>query len=162
MPEPKFTGDGPPPDGKTRAARGAVTSAAAEDVVASTEPDDDLESLISGGPAVAPTTQFKDGETILIHVLEDGLTANGRVWYRGQELEYVVGEQPYKDTLDIHGRTWLELSSSDQIRRWGQIMFGIGPWPGGSYEHEKALEAERLRGRTPPTIQQLSSVAKRP
>ena len=37
---------------------------------------------------------FRDqpaGESVVLHFIEDGFTASGRVWYRGQELEFVTG-----------------------------------------------------------------------
>lgn len=155
---PKFTDAAPPPDGKSARARGPVTSPEVEDVVASLEPDDDLAELAGATPEpVVPESQFKDGDKILIHVREDGFTANGRVWYRGQELEFEVGSEAYKDTLDRYGRSWLSLDENTQYKQYGRVMFGFGPWPGGQYENQKALEAERLRGRTPPTIGKLST-----
>lgn len=161
MPEPKFTNEGPPPDGKTvRAARGPVTPPDAEDIVASLEPDDSIDELVAMAtdkPVEPVAAQFEDGQEILIHVREDGFTANGRVWYRGQELLFEAGSEAYRDTQDRHGRSWLALSDNDQIRTYGQVMFGLGPWPGGAYDNQKALEAERLRGRTPPTIGKISS-----
>lgn len=164
MPEPRFT-DGPsspsgPPPGKSVRARGPVTPPDAEDVIASLEPDDDLQALVAEAtdrPVVVAPSPFVEGETILIHVREDGFTANGRVWYRGQELEFVVGEEHYQDTVDRHGKSWLSLDENDQIHQYGQVMFGRGEWPGGQYENEKASEAERRRGRTPPTIGKVSA-----
>lgn len=163
---PQFTNDGPTPSGKTvRAAKGPITPADAEDVVASLEPDDDLDELVALAtdaplPAKSPLPEKEktaDGTEILIHVREDGFTANGRVWYRGQELLFVVGDEAYKDTQDRHGRSWLSLTDNDQMRIYGQVMFGFGPWPGATYDNTKALEAERMRDRTPPTIGKISS-----
>jgi len=69
---------------------------------------------------------------ILIHFLEDGFTALGKVWYRGQELEFEPDSQAYRDTCDRTGRSWLELRGNDfaQVKRWGKVMFRPGPWPG--------------------------------
>lgn len=100
---------------------------------------------------------FKDGETLVIHVREDGFTANGRVWYRGQELEFTVGAQNYRDTCDRYGNSWLALDDAGQIRRWGQVMFGHGPWPGLPFDNERAAVAERNRGRVAPVIQRLTA-----
>lgn len=91
-------------------------------------------------------------ETIHIHILEDGLTAHGRVWYRGQELEYTVGSGLYKATQDRNGRSWLDLDDRAQMQRFGRVMFRHGPWPGADYEDERAREAERRRARTPPSM----------
>ena len=71
-------------------------------------------------------------DNILIHFLEDGLTALGKVWYRGQELEFARDSAAYRDTCDRYGRTWLDLrrDESRQIDKWGRVMFREGPWPG--------------------------------
>lgn len=73
-----------------------------------------------------------DGETIVIHFLEDGATAAGRVWVRGQELEFDPNGQAYADTVDRTGRSWLDLRFDEgaQMERWGKVMFRNGPWPG--------------------------------
>lgn len=72
---------------------------------------------------------------IVIHFLEDGLTALGQVWYRGQELEFEPHSRAYKDTFNRLGRSWLELAGNDfaQVEKWGKVMFRPGPWPGKSY-----------------------------
>ena len=113
----------------------------------------DVSTWSAGSPPPAPA----DGDQILIHVREDGFTANGRVWYRGQELEFTVGAPNWKATCDRSGQSWLLLDDAAQIRRWGQVMFGHGPWPGLPFDNTRAAEAERRRGREAPTIPQLSS-----
>lgn len=72
---------------------------------------------------------------ILIHFLEDGMTALGQVWYRGQELEFEPGSRAYKDTFNRRGETWLSLAGNDfaQVDKWGKVMFRPGPWPGKTY-----------------------------
>jgi hypothetical protein len=65
-------------------------------------------------------------ETVLIHVCEDGLTAFGRVWYRGQEIELPVGSPRYEQA-----RSWIHATPSQQMERYnGRVMFRPGPWPG--------------------------------
>jgi hypothetical protein len=161
MPEPKFV---EPAEGKSSRARGSVPAVDTPDVVASLAPDDDLADLFPAESPEQPTvavSRFVEGQKVLIHILEDGFTANGRVWYRGQEIEYTIGDDAFKDTQDREGRSWLELSPADQMRRYGRAMFGEGPWPGGVYEHQQALAAERERNRKPPTIGKLSSAITR-
>jgi hypothetical protein len=109
--------------------------------------------------AAPPPAAPKDGEKVLIHVRQDGFTACGRVWYRGQELEFTVGAPNWQSTCDVHGKSWLLLSDVDQIRRYGEVMFGHGPWPGLSYDDARSVAAEDRRGRTAPSIQQLSALA---
>jgi hypothetical protein len=121
------------------------------DVVASAVPidDDDLAALL---PEVAVPAAAADGSTILIHILEDGFTAAGQVWYRGQEIEYIVGEQAFEDTKDRHGRSWLACDDATQMQRWGRVMFRRGPWPGASYDDPRAAAAELARGRRPKSL----------
>ena len=68
------------------------------------------------------------GEVIRIHFLEDGLTALGKVFYRGEELEFVVGSAAHKDTFDRLGRSWLDLRKDEfgQVDRFGKVMFAGG------------------------------------
>lgn len=91
-------------------------------------------------------------DTILIHFLGDRVTALGRQWYRGQEIEFDVDGQAYKDTQDRYGFSWLSLSEMDQIERWGDVQFRRGPWPGKKYEDSEAEAAERKRRRSAPTL----------
>lgn len=90
----------------------------------------------------------KDGENILIHFLEDGFTALGQVWLRGQELEFTVGSPAYKDTLDRTGRSWLDgrKNEFDQVDKFGKIMFRSGPWPGKSYRDATFEALKSLSG----------------
>lgn len=94
---------------------------------------------------------------LLIHVLEDGLTFNGQVWYRGQEIEFDLpggggDTQPFEDTKDRHGKTWLALDEAAQMRRWGKVRFRRGPWPGVRHVDPAAEEAERQRRRAAPKM----------
>lgn len=79
-------------------------------------------------------TNSDDQGNIVIHFLEDGITALGKVWCRGQELEFAPGSKAYNDTCDRYGRSWLDLRTRefDQVERWGKVMFRPGPWPGKS------------------------------
>src|SRR3954453_22291669 len=66
------------------------------------------------------TVTADNAETIVIHFLEDGLTSLGKVWPRGQELEFVRGGQAYRDTCDRQGRSWVELRDNEfaQVERF--------------------------------------------
>jgi len=116
-----------------------------------------------------------EGETVLIHFIEDGLTFAGQVWYRGQEIEIGPRHPRWEQA-----RQWILLDRYAQIDRWGKQFFDRGPWRGrqsyldgaGSFERlsagkdeqgkpvtfagpgEEALrqadEAERRRGRAVP------------
>lgn len=75
------------------------------------------------------------GENIVIHIVENGFTALGQIWFRGQELEFDPSGKAYADTRDKYGRSWLDLrgDESGQIERYGEVKFRAGPWTGRSY-----------------------------
>ncbi len=100
------------------------------------DPDVELETVPPGA-----------GETILIHFLEDGFTALGQVWYRGQELEVAPDSGAYADTCDRHGRSWLDLRHDEfaQAERFGKVMFRVGPWPGKALADAAKVPFEALR-----------------
>lgn len=72
----------------------------------------------------------ESADSVMIHILEDGFTACGQVWYRGQEIRFVRGGEAYEQTRNRLGASWLDLDESAQWNRWGKKMFGLGPWPG--------------------------------
>jgi hypothetical protein len=118
----------------------------------------DLEDQLARKQAARLTTaedtlaDKEDGDTLLIHFLEDGFTACGRVWYRGQELEFTIGSKAFIEQKDRAGRSWLELDDSDQMRKFGRVYFRRGPWPGKEWEDEAAAKAERKRASRPPLL----------
>lgn len=104
-------------------------------------------------------------DTILIHFVEDGFTAMGTSWYRGQELEFEVGGLAYQNTKDRFGQSWVDLAGDvdTQYERWGREMFRPGPWRGKKWgdtsnltdpteiaDAKKAAEDERKRRRAAP------------
>ena len=94
----------------------------------------------------------QDGE-LVFHVLHDGLTALGTVWYRGQEIGIKSGSAYDQLSTDLTGQRWYEMTNEEQMNRFGQLMFGVGPWP---YSAPDAADddglcprAELQRSRTP-------------
>jgi hypothetical protein len=87
-------------------------------------------------------------QNILIHFLEDGFTALGQVWMRGQELEFTPGSPAYNDTIDREGKSWLDYRDRefDQVDKWGKIMFRKGPWPGKSFKDATFVALKSLSG----------------
>jgi hypothetical protein len=75
------------------------------------------------------------GETILLHFVEDGFSACGQIWYRGQELEFEVGGKAHKQQINSKGKSWLDLVDDidGQFERWGKQFFAPGPWRGRSW-----------------------------
>lgn len=107
----------------------------------------------------------ENGQSILIHFVGDGFTALGRVWYRGQELEFDPASQAYRDTHDRYGWTWLSLRDNPaaQEERYGEVKFRSGPWVGKSYVDATSARFERLkplregeRGPTAPSEEELA------
>lgn len=114
-------------------------------------------------PVVEELAQPGDDGNIIIHILEDGFTALGKVWYRGEELEFELDSKAYKDTFDRLGRTWLDLRLNEfaQAERWGKVMFRNGPWPGksytdGSFETLRSL-TDKSAFVSPPTAEELAA-----
>jgi hypothetical protein len=88
-------------------------------------------------PAPAP-------DNILIHILEDGFTALGQVWYRGQEIEFNRGSRAFQDTCGRSGQSWLFLTEAGQMRRFGKVYFRRGPWPGAKYTDARPTDFSAL------------------
>lgn len=117
-----------------------------------TEPDAEVAPKKRGRPAKAASAG--SGDVILLHIVEDGFTASGAVWMRGQELEFKKDTPEYRDTLDRNGKSWLDLLGDDaaQMEMFGKVMFRPGPWPGAKFEVPEAQQAEEQRGRKPPRL----------
>lgn len=99
-------------------------------------------------PGSEPLVNPGSEENILIHFLEDGFTALGQVWYRGEEIEFEPGSQAYKDTCDRNGKSWLDMRNDEmrQADRYGKIMFRSGPWPGKGYTAGRFSAMKTLSG----------------
>lgn len=83
-------------------------------------------------PTKAAPAKADDSEYITIHFLEDGHTALGQTWYRGQEITFEVGGEAYQATFDRNGNSWLLDLIDDpreQVLRYGGQKFARGPWP---------------------------------
>jgi hypothetical protein len=96
------------------------------------------------------------GEKILFHVREDGFTAFGDVWYRGQEIEIEVGTPAYKRTFNRFGTSWLNIINDEdaQFAKWGRRMLAPGafvPRKGEVFEDD-LVSMDRRRKRTVPIV----------
>jgi hypothetical protein len=82
-------------------------------------------------------------ERILINFVADGFTAQGVSWYRGQELEFVVGSQAYEQTKNRLGQSWLDLRDDEdaQYERYGEVKFRSGPWRGKRWSESNYPDA---------------------
>lgn len=85
-----------------------------------------------GRPAKAATDVAEapqDNEPILIHFVEDGVTAFRYTWSAGQELEVIRGSAEYEQTLDLHGNSWLDKSEEAQLEFFGSVKWRKGESP---------------------------------
>jgi len=80
-----------------------------------------------------------EGETVVIHFIEDGLTFAGQVWYRGQEIEIGPRHPRWEQA-----RGWILLDRYQQIDRWGKQFFDRGPWRGRQSYLDGVNDFERL------------------
>lgn len=103
--------------------------------IAATTPVDEADALI---PEYTPAPQDAD-DVVIIHFVEDGLTALGKTWYRGEEMRIVPGSEEWNLLLDKNGNTWLFLDEDQQIARWGHRYFRDGPWRGQSFDLDDPL-----------------------
>ena len=81
-----------------------------------------------------------EGETVLIHFVEDGFTFAGQVWYRGQEIEIGPAHPRWPEVLG-----WITLDKYQQIDRYGKQFFDRGPWPGRRSYLDGADSFQRLK-----------------
>ena len=78
------------------------------------------------GEVVIPNDRSSDA--IVIHVLEDGLSALGDIRYRGETLRFARGGAEYADTVDRFGHSWVDDADDvqAQIARWGRRLIAPG------------------------------------
>jgi hypothetical protein len=76
----------------------------------------------------------KSEDVVTINFLEDGMTAFGVVWYRGQEVSVEKGSPEWESTLDEDGNSWLEWDEDEQLERWGVRFHKAGKWSGKGFD----------------------------
>lgn len=101
----------------------------------------------------APTFETEESDdSIVVHLLEDGLTFADRVWYAGQTVRFNKQGRAYQDTLDRYGNSWLnDLSPSAQRKRFGKVFFGEGPYDGPAFDDEVS-RMDANRGTAAPVV----------
>ena len=92
-------------------------------------------------PKVSPNAK----DVALIHFVEDGFSAFGKVWFRGEELAVDRESPAYASTLDVYEESWMTLSEAEQISRWGHVKFRQGEWQGASFDLEDPALTEADR-----------------
>jgi hypothetical protein len=102
-------------------------------------------------------------QRVLIHFVEDGLTAFGTVWMRGQELEMVVDGPRWDEAA-----RWILQDDRQQMAHYGHVKFRPGPWPGartytaaaGHFENREPL-SENSPPVTGPSMEELRAADQR-
>ncbi len=64
-----------------------------------------------------------NAEKVELEFIESGLTAQGRVWKKGQVLSFTETEDSRKAEADLNDDVWYELSAAEQKERYGKVFF---------------------------------------
>lgn len=67
--------------------------------------------------------QDDDRKKVELEFVETGLTAQGRVWKRGEILSFEETEETRKANTDNNDDVWYELSADKQKERYGKVFF---------------------------------------
>jgi len=65
----------------------------------------------------------KDSKKVELEFVESGLTAQGRVWKKGEVLSFDETKESRKANSDLNDEVWYELSTSQQKDRYGKVFF---------------------------------------
>lgn len=76
---------------------------------------------------------------VTIHFVDDGFTAFGNVWLRGQQLS-IAPDHPQWE----YARSWITLTAEQQMARYGKHYFSPGPQP---YQEGQAEQFAQVEGR---------------
>ena len=83
-------------------------------------------------PRIEPDASPED--VVTVNFVADGVTAFGKVWYRGEELHIQRDTPWWHATIDNKGTPWVEYSDAQQRRVYGKVRFALGPWSGGGFD----------------------------
>lgn len=101
-----------------------------------------------------PAVSSALGDYVTIHFREDGFSAWGQVWHRGQEITIQEGSPDWERTRDRTGFTWLDIRDDEaaQEQKYGKRYFASGPFvprKGEKFEDFLVQEDARRGGRIP-------------
>jgi len=105
----------------------------------------ELLAEIASGETPVPEPVEDPTAPRIVHILVDGFTALGKVWYRGQEITVIPVSEEWNSTVDRDGNTWLHLSPTEQEIRYGKQVFGRGHWPYGGFDLDDPLLTDEER-----------------
>jgi hypothetical protein len=87
-----------------------------------------------------PDFQPSQGEKIVIHFVDDGLSALGHVYLRGQEIAIGPDHPRWPDVVG-----WIMLTPEQQKARYGRQYFAPGPVPVQEDAEQQFQEVEARR-----------------
>lgn len=89
-----------------------------------------MAALYDTAASTLPKATPGGADVVTINFVEDGLSAFGKVWVRGEELSVKRGTPSWEATCDREGNSWMELTEPEQYDRWGEVRFREGLWAG--------------------------------
>jgi hypothetical protein len=87
-------------------------------------------SLESDDAPELPEVDPNSPNTVTVHFLDDGFTAMGRVWYRGEQYTCSKDSSEWVE----EARNWMMMSEYDQVKKYGRRLFAQGQWPYTGYD----------------------------
>lgn len=69
------------------------------------------------------TSVESDKGYVVLEFMVTGLTAQGRVWKKGEVLRMEDNDENRTSNTDTKGNVWYELSADDQEKRFGHVKF---------------------------------------
>lgn len=92
----------------------------------------------------APDFEPSRGERLVIHFVDDGFTALGHVWMRGQQISIGPDHPRWPDVI-----RWISLTPEQQMNVYGKQFFAAGPLPREetAMEQYRQVEMRRAYGR---------------
>ena len=83
-----------------------------------------------------------EGLSVLVRA-NNAITADSVTLYPGGSIE--IDESRYELSKDIHGNSWMDLTTEQQVEKWGRARFGLGEPPAHVLAIAKAARDSRLR-----------------
>lgn len=79
------------------------------------------------------------------HFVEDGFTAFGKTWYRGEEITLVEGSEDWGAAFDRFGVFIFEKGDYEQMEAYnGTVFYRQGPWPGLPFDPKNIYEPGQI------------------
>jgi len=117
-----------------------------------------MTAKVKGAKPIGPRVAKGATDVAVVNFVEDGFTAFGNVWYRGQTCSVERGTEDWGLTLDEEGKSWMEYDEDTQIYHYGRRMFRAGTWAGGAYD----LDEPHLSDEDRETLERIAAAEAEP